>query len=449
MTPEVFEAYAARPVPRYTSYPTAPNFAGDVDAARYRAWLGAMPAGVRGSLYLHIPFCRTMCWYCGCNTTVTRREAPVTRYVAALAREAEMVAEALPQRLRVGHVHFGGGTPTLVRPDEMRGLMTTLRQRFDIADDAEIALEIDPRTLTVAMAEALGETGFTRASIGVQCFDPGVQKAINRVQTLIETVAAVNALRDAGIAAINFDLIYGLPGQTVAACRDTVERALTLRPDRLAVFGYAHVPAMKPHQAKIEAVTLPGPAERAEQAQAIADALIAAGYVAIGLDHFALPGDAMAAAARDGRLRRNFQGYTTDAADVLIGLGASAIGRLPAGHVQNAAAIPDYLKRVGAGRLAAVRGYALSAEDRLRGAIIERIMCDHAVDVGAVCQSQGADAKALLATVPLAPLERDGLIIREGDAVRLTPTAYPLVRSVAAAFDAHLASTEARHAPAV
>ena len=408
-----------------------------------------MPADTLGSLYLHVPFCRAMCWYCGCHTTVTARAEPIARYVAALSREAEMVADALPRPLTLGHVHFGGGTPTLLEPDQLRALIALLRRRFAFARYAEIAIEIDPRTLVEPMAAALGETGFTRASIGVQCFDPAVQRAINRVQGFAETAAAVAMLRAAGVERINFDLIYGLPKQTVESCLTTVAQALALAPDRLAVFGYAHVPVMKPHQGKIDLADLPGAAERARQAAAMADALRGAGYVQVGLDHFARPDDALAQAAQDGQLRRNFQGYTTDRADVLIGLGASAIGRLPAGYVQNAAPIPAYLKQIAAGRLAAARGYALSDDDRLRGAIIERIMCDHAVDVAAVCRAHGADSRALLATVALDPLERDGLVVREGSTVRLLPGAHPLVRSVAAAFDAHLPKTAGRHAAAV
>ena len=247
MKSETLARYADRPLPRYTSYPTAPHFIA-VEPGGYRRWLEAVPSGSDASLYLHLPFCRSMCWYCGCHTTVTARDEPIARYVDALHREIDLVSEALPQRIAVKHVHFGGGTPTLMQPQQFISLMDKLRDRFDIANDAEIAIEIDPRTLDKSMVDALAAGGVNRSSLGVQSFDPVVQRAINRIQTFEETELAVARLRAAGIAAINFDLIYGLPHQTVASCLDTAARALERQPDRFAVFGYAHVPTFKLHQ---------------------------------------------------------------------------------------------------------------------------------------------------------------------------------------------------------
>ena len=383
LSPKLLERYADARLPRYTSYPTAPHFSAAIGEAEYRSWLGTLPPST-ASLYVHIPFCAAMCWYCGCHTTVAAREAPVDRYVQSLHREIGLVDGAVASVLTVGHLHFGGGTPTLMRPAQMRAIIDDLRDRFDIARDAEVAIEIDPRTLGEEMTETLADCGFNRASLGVQSFDPAVQRAINRVQSFETTSDTVRALRSSGINRINFDLIYGLPHQTRQSCLDTVEQALALAPDRLAVFGYAHVPAFKPHQRKIDEVALPDWGSRFTQSRAIAGALIGAGYVEIGLDHFALPGDPLARAAAAGRLHRNFQGYTTDEAEVLIGLGASSIGRMPQGFAQNHVRIPEYQRLVGEGHLPIQRGYRLTGDDRLRAALIERLMCDQKVDIAGI-----------------------------------------------------------------
>lgn len=448
LSPALLKRYADARLPRYTSYPTAPNFSAVIGEADYCSWLGALPPK-SASLYVHVPFCAAMCWYCGCHTTVAAREAPVDRYVQSLHQEIELVAGAVAWPLTVNHLHFGGGTPTLMQPMQMRAIVDDLRNRFDFDRDAEVAIEIDPRTLSDGMAETLGACGFNRASLGVQSFDPAVQRAINRVQSFEQTETAVRSLRCNGIGRINFDLIYGLPHQNVQSCLDTVEQALALAPDRLAVFGYAHVPAFKPHQRKIDGEALPDWESRFAQSRAIAQALVGAGYVEIGLDHFALPGDPLAEAAAAGRLHRNFQGYTIDAAEVLIGLGASSIGRLPQGFVQNEVRIPDYRRRVAEGRLPTVRGYRFAGDDRLRSAVIERLMCDHAVDLAAVCEPFGADPASLIRKGSLRALIADGLVTVQGARVAVTPLARPLVRSVAAAFDAHLDQAGDRHSRAV
>jgi len=432
ISPEVFERYARMRVPRYTSYPTAPNFSAAIDATEYRHWLRTLPASSKLSLYLHIPFCREMCWYCGCHTTVARRQPPISRYVDALVREIAMVASELPRRATVGHIHWGGGSPTLLRPADVARVDRIIRRHFDLADVSEIAVEIDPRTLTEQGARAFARAGVNRASVGVQSFDPAVQIAINRMQSFETTSRAVATLRSEGIRAINFDLVYGLPFQSVQSCVDTVTRALELRPDRLAAFGYAHVPSFKPHQRKIDESRLPGQAERLRQEQAIANALTDAGYVRIGLDHFALADDSLARAAGSGSLRRNFQGYTVDPCDTLVGFGASAIGRLPKGLVQNATRIPDYERRIGAGRLAVVRGSRVSEDDSLRAAIIEQLMCGFRADIRAV-------------DVSLDDLEADGLVRRRGTIVEVTEEARPLVRAVAAVFDAYLPPAATGH----
>jgi oxygen-independent coproporphyrinogen-3 oxidase len=437
LTPELLVRYGDARIPRYTSYPTPPHFNPTIGETEYRNWLAAIQAS-SGSLYLHVPFCKAMCWYCGCHTTVAGRDGPIARYLDHLTAEIDLVAGQLSERLAVRHVHFGGGTPTLMPPSRMRLLIAQLRTRFRVADDAEIAIEIDPRTLRHEMAKMLGKCGFNRASLGVQSFDHAVQKAINRVQSFGETAEAVRSLREVGLKAINFDLIYGLPGQSLESCLRTVELALKLRPDRLAVFGYAHVPSFKPHQRKIDEQALPDSELRFAQSRTIADALVQAGYVEIGLDHYALPDDPLSRAAASGCLHRNFQGYTTDAADVLLGFGASAIGRLPQGYVQNESRIPLYQKAVSEGRLPIARGYGVHDDDRLRGAIIERLMCDYRVDIASICRDFASEPARLHAGPALAEFASAGLIEQDSWQVSVLPHARPLVRSIAAAFDAYL-----------
>jgi len=450
MRPDLAACYGQERLPRYTSYPTAPHFSSAVGPATYAEWLRAIPARATASLYLHVPFCRSMCWYCGCNTTVARRDEPIAVYESALRCEIDLVARHIDRRIPVSHIHFGGGTPTILTPESFGDLMGTIRHSFFVTPSAEIAIEIDPRRLSAGMIDALALGGVTRASLGVQSFDPKVQSAINRVQSFTQTADVTNSLRRAAIAGVNFDLIYGLPHQTVASCLETVRQCVELRPDRLSVFGYAHVPTFKKHQRKIDADLLPDSLERHEQASAISEALRNAGYVQVGLDHFALPGDAMAVALREGRLRRNFQGYTTDAGDVLIGFGASAISALPQGYVQNETQIRSYSEAIAGGRLATVKGYALTDDDRLRADIIERIMCDYSVDLGAICARHGLAPETMLNAAPrLNELISDGIVALDGASLAVAEHSRFLVRSVAAAFDAHLDTSRQLHSRAV
>lgn len=442
--------YGDERLPRYTSYPTAPLFSSSTTASDYEHWLATLPATTKTSLYLHVPFCRSMCWYCGCHTTITRRNEPIGDYIGVLRREIGLVARKTPAPLPVHHIHFGGGTPTVVAPAAFCSLVGLLRMTFDIVAEAEIAVEIDPRTLTPEMMAALREAGVTRASLGVQSFDPHVQKAINRVQSVAVTAAAAEGLRAAGVRSINVDLIYGLPLQTVASCIDTVNQCLALRPDRFSVFGYAHVPDFKMHQRRINEADLPGSDARHDQAEAIAEELVAAGYVPIGFDHFARPGDAMAQAQAEGRLRRNFQGYTTDACDALIGFGASAIGRLPQGHVQNEVALGGYADRVMRGELATARGYRFTADDILRAELIERLMCDFTVDIDEVCVRHNTLPATLTpALARLRTLADDGIVLLDGSRVAVAGHAHLLVRTVASAFDTYLAQSERAFSRAV
>jgi oxygen-independent coproporphyrinogen-3 oxidase len=450
MRPDLAVCYGQERLPRYTSYPTAPHFSPAIGPNTYAEWLKAIPRQASASLYFHVPFCRAMCSYCGCHTTVARRDQPIAVYESTLRCEVDQVTRQIDRRMRVEHIHFGGGTPTIMAPESFADLIGLIRHSFFVAPAAEVAIEIDPRTLSLRMIETLALGGVNRASLGVQSFDAKVQRAINRMQTFEQTDAAASGLRRAGIFGINLDLIYGLPHQTVASCLDTVARCVELRPDRFSVFGYAHVPAFKKHQRKIREEWLPDSLERHEQSSAITQSLREAGYVQIGLDHFALPEDPMARALAGGTLRRNFQGYTTDQSSVLLGFGASAIGRLPQGFVQNEVAIPAYSRAVAQGRLATARGYRMTDDDRLRAEIIERIMCDFAVDLDPICGHYGLMTDAMLQSAPrLKELVSDGIIELEGSSLVVPPHSHFLVRSVAAAFDTHLDRSQRLHSRAV
>lgn len=442
--------YIERKLPRYTSYPTAVQFGPEVDGACYESWLAALPADEPLSIYLHVPFCAELCLYCGCHTTVARRYPPVAAYVDLVEREIALVGERLNGRHRAAHVHFGGGTPTILSPADFARIMAALRGMADVPPACEIAIEIDPRTLKRDLVPVMAEMGVTRASLGVQDFEERVQRAVGRMQSFAQTARVAQWLRDAGIASLNLDLMYGLPYQTAGSVAATVRRALELDPDRIALFGYAHVPWMKRHQNLLPEHALPGSLDRLAQSRAAADVLIKAGYRPVGLDHFARPGDLLVRRQRDRRLRRNFQGYTTDEAAALIGLGTSAIGALPQGYVQNAAGTVAYRDAIAAGRLATARGRALSDDDRLRRAIIERLMCDLKVDLAQVTASHARSADDFSAELAsLDPLAERGLVERAGSTVSVPEHARPFVRNVCAAFDAYLGAGSERFSRAV
>lgn len=446
----VISKYAARAVPRYTSYPTAPHFGSGVGPGDYGEWLARLSPAEPISLYLHVPFCRQLCWYCGCNMKLATRAAPIARYADTLIHEVELVADRLPGRFRISHLHFGGGTPTALAPDDLARIVAAVWARFDFTPGAEIAIESDPRTLSAEMIVRIGNLGFTRASFGVQEFDPKVQAAINRVQPPEMVAASVAGLRGAGVKGINFDLIYGLPHQTVESLVRTIGLCADIRPDRMALFGYAHVPWMAKKQRLIDEAALPGSAARMAQAAAAAEALVAAGYVAIGLDHFALPEDDLAVAAAAGHLHRNFQGYTTDRASSLLGVGATSIGRTPFGHVQNIAETGAWARAVEAGRLPIAKGHAYRGDEPLRAYVIEELMCQGAVDLAAARARFRALPDALSdADEELAAMARDGLVEYDGNRLVLTAEGKPLVRVAAAAFDTYLQRQSGRHSLAV
>jgi oxygen-independent coproporphyrinogen-3 oxidase len=455
-TADLIARYDGR-LPRYTSYPTAPHFGPAVTPEIYGSWLSDLPDSSVLSIYLHVPFCDRLCFYCGCNTSVVRREGPRRDYADLTVRELDLVASQIGRRLRVGHIHWGGGTPTTLPADCLVRIMKTIRTRFDVLPGAEVAIEIDPTELPLDRITALSEMGVTRVSLGVQDFNPAVQSAIGRFQSFDTTKACADALRGLGIASLNLDLIYGLPNQTQDSVAQTARSTLLLNADRIAVFGYAHVPWMKRHQSLIDEASLPDAEARFGQRDAIDRVLQdEGGYQAIGLDHYARPHDAMAQAAgmpvSDGGLRRSFQGYTTDTATALIGIGASAIGSLPQGYVQNLTAVPAYADAIKSGGFAIAKGIALTADDRLRRDVIERLMCDLEVDLDQIANTHpmGKDFfdNAFLA---LRPFEADGLASRKGGRIIVQEAGRPFVRNIAAIFDAYLTklNSPARHARAV
>lgn len=445
MNPEIARRYSA-PVPRYTSYPTAPHFSPAVGREQYAEWLEALPEHARISLYYHIPFCNELCWYCGCCTKAVQRYEPVASYVGTLTAEIASIASRLNQTYDVEHIHWGGGTPNILSPEDIVRLDAATRSHFRVRSDVEFAVEIDPRTLQIAQVEAFALAGVTRVSIGVQDFDLKVQTAINRAQTFVTTRRTVEWFRERGINSINIDLVYGLPHQTRDTVEETIERVLALQPDRIAIFGYAHLPSRFKHHGLIDEAALPDAVERFAQSNRLAHVLAAAGYVRIGLDHFARKDDPIA----QGKVSRNFQGYTSDTADALIGLGTSAIGRLPQGYVQNAVTTADYVRRIEEGGLATVRGKALTNEDRVRAYVIERLMCDLSFAKGDIQRRFGDAALPVVEEAEsLVESDSDKLVERTADGFIVTDRGRPFVRSIAACFDSYLGSTQAQYSAGI
>lgn len=433
--------FALAQTPRYTSYPPANRFTDSIDAAAASTALKALPANAALSLYLHIPFCKKLCWYCGCHTSVPTNADPVDTYVAALVREIALVASRTPPGARVTRIHFGGGSPDILSPRQIADIFAALRGNFAISPFAEIAAELDPRGVTRETVEAFADAGLNRASLGVQVLDRSVQEKINRIQTRAQIEEAVRLLRAAGIEGLNIDVMYGLPGQTREAVIETAMFAASMDADRVAVFGYAHVPWMKKHQKGISTDDLPVGEVRFRQAEAAAEALEQAGYLPVGFDHFAAPGDTLIAADRQGRLHRNFQGYTDDEADALIGFGASAISSLPSLTYQNTPDSAAYRATVAAGDLPVVRGARPTAGDRRIGALIERILCDFEADI---------PADLLIAACPeLSSMIAADLVQLKGHRLVVTSRGRPYVRNIAAAFDPDFNRAAARHSVAV
>ena len=442
-------AHAERNLPRYTSYPTALAF-DSAEACEAQAWYGATRPDDRLSVYVHVPFCRRLCWYCGCHTSIAPTYNRVGSYLDVLHREIDLVAERLGEHAGLAHLHFGGGSPNALRPADFVDLTARLARAFRLRPGAEVAAELDPGMLSPAFIEAVGEAGVTRVSLGVQTFDPAVQALVNRVQPYDQVARAVEGLRGVGVGGLNFDLMYGLPGQTPDNVYSSAQAAVALRPDRIAVFGYAHVPWMKKHQTMIREADLADLDGRWLQADAADAALVEAGYIRIGLDHYALRDDALSRAALEGRMRRNFQGYTDDAAAVLVPIGPSSIGQFREGFVQNHVPSDQWAARIAQGELPLNRALAIGDEDRLRALVIERLMCDLAVDVEAICRGQGMSADLLAESLEtIDALALAGLCHRNGAVISIPEPARRLMRVVAAAFDARLPKAPTRHAKAV
>ena len=449
MNKDLLARYSA-PVPRYTSYPTAPHFHDGVTGDLYGKWLSEDGGPDALSLYIHIPFCDRLCWYCGCHTKQIKRYEPVVGYVAALQAEIAMVAERFPVRRRVESIHFGGGSPTILSPDDLAKLREVLDRHFDIEPSAEISVEIDPGFVDEIKLEAWRRFGITRASVGVQDFDPVVQKAINRPQSFEQTAKVVKMLRSFGVGGINLDIVYGLPHQTLESLQRTLDLALSMNPDRFAIFGYAHVPWMKKHQTLIDEAALPGAEARYEMAERVSEVLLQAGYLAVGLDHFARAEDSLARALTSQQIRRNFQGYTTDRAASLIGFGASSIGRNAGGHVQNITATGEYIRAVNEGRLPVARGFALSDTDRAVGDAIEALMCHYGFSVKELSQRYGVAADVVKADAArLLQQDKDGFIRFDGDRFEVVGDGQRFVRTIASGFDQYFGRGTARHSVAV
>jgi oxygen-independent coproporphyrinogen-3 oxidase len=442
---EFVRDYARLQVPRYTSYPTAAEFTAAVGAADQKRWLRELDTGGAVSVYLHVPYCRELCLYCGCNTKKALRDDVITAYRAALEREIALVGDAVSGPVRIARLHWGGGTPSILGAEGLASVMQVLRDRFVFEDGYEHAIELDPRYVTTALAKGLKELGVNRASLGVQDVNPLVQVAIGRWQPMQSVEAAVTRLRDAGIRNLNFDLIYGLPLQNTASLRKTCEIVAALQPDRIACYGYAHMPRLKANQRRIDESTLPGVEERIDQAGIIAEEFLRHGFLKIGIDHFARPDDALARAAASGRLHRNFQGYTDDGRETLIGLGASSISRFRDGYVQNVSDVPSYVRALTGGDLAPSRGCRLDAAERQRARTIESLMCRFQADLDVTAPDMVFVEEYLL----LQPLVCDGLVRIEGRVVTATDAGRAVIRVIAAVFDPHTRRDAARFSKAV
>lgn len=444
-----------RPVPRYTSYPTAPHFRHPISQAAYRERLGGIPENKSISLYVHIPFCRHLCLYCGCHTKVVDHEAPVSDYLGIVRQEIALAAEAIGRRQKVSHIHFGGGTPNFALAKDLEALLTTISDRFSLSDHPVIAMEMDPRILYQDKAQALVKLGVNRVSLGVQDFQPDVQQAIGRIQPYEYVQDCVHWLRKAGVSSINFDMIYGLPLQTPEKIHDNMEKLKTLQPDRVALFGYAHVPWFKEHQKKLESYALPNASERFEMAEAARQALIESGYTPVGIDHFALPKDSLAQALKEKRLHRNFQGYTADNEEILVGFGQTSISDYHNAYVQNTDRNREYRDKVMNGEFPVVKSCLLSPEDIYRRSVIENIMCYGEADLMSPDDAnQWADAVWASARSALSPFVKDGLVMLGDMDVEITPAGRPFTRLIASAFDAYLqqagqSTGMPRHAQAV
>jgi oxygen-independent coproporphyrinogen-3 oxidase len=429
--------------PRYTSYPTADRFSESFGAERLTDALrrrGAERTTQPLSLYVHLPFCNTVCYYCACNKVVTKDHSQSRKYIGYLGREVAMVSGLLEAGAPVKQLHWGGGTPTFLSADEMTLLMGVLREHFAFESDAECSIEIDPRKVSAATVALLGRLGFNRMSLGIQDFDPDVQQAVNRIQSEQETRAVLDAARANGFRSINVDLIYGLPRQTVPGFSSTLDKVIQMVPDRIALYSYAHVPHLFKQQRRIAEADLPAPEDKLTILALAIEKLTGAGYSYIGMDHFAKPGDELALAQRAGKLHRNFQGYSTHASCDLLAFGVSAIGKIGSTYGQNVRTLGDYYARLDAGTLPCFRGWHLSDDDRIRSDVIQALMCHSNVNFRAIEDAHGIVFGHYFATEleALEPLVDDELVEVTPDRIIVTPRGRLLVRAAAMVFDRFL-----------
>ncbi len=428
-----------RRLPRYTSYPTALEFQ-DLEPGVYGEWLADLPDDQPISLYFHIPFCEKLCWFCGCFTKISNSYEPVERYLDILRKEINLIGGITSQKKnkkKISHIHFGGGSPTIISADSFLDLMSLVRDNFDILPDAEIAVEVDPRTCSEDKVKAYAMSGVNRASLGIQDFNIHVQEAINRIQSEELIADNLSWFRRAGITNINFDLIYGMPRQTLETIEETVAKTHEFKPSRIALFGYAHVPWMKKHQQMMDKHHLPEQLERQAMFNLASEKLQEFGYQAIGLDHFALPGDSLLAAREQGRMKRNFQGYSADPATTLIGFGASAIGSLPGGYAQNSPDLRAYSEALDKGEIPVRRGLKIDATDLMIREIISNLMSYFAVDPWAVAEKHGLDHDFRREKADLDKLVAVGYLQQMGTSYQITEAGQPYLRAIATLFDAY------------
>lgn len=422
-------------VPRYTSYPTAPQFTPDFPASIFTDWIEQIPEGSAISLYLHVPFCRRLCWFCACRTQGTSNDAPVLSYAKTLKAELETFRKHLPKGVKLARLHWGGGTPTMLPAPVMRELAAYIFDIAPLAEGGEFSVEIDPNEIDDARLDALADAGMTRASIGVQDFDHEIQSIIGRDQSFDVTKSAADALRARGIQSLNADILYGLPNQTPRSIAVSIQKLLSLNPDRIALYGYAHVPWMARRQQMIPSDTLPRPEERLDLFKSARRLLIWDNYDEIGIDHFARPHDGLAVAARAGKLQRNFQGYTDDTAPVLVGLGASSISRFPQGFAQNTSVTASWKKAIDQGRFATARGHVFSTADIWRSRAIESLMCGFRLSREELISAYGADADALDAAINRVVRRFGKFVNLTRLGLEITQEGRPLTRMIATVFD--------------
>ncbi len=442
-----------RPGPRYTSYPTAPHFSDAFSLGDWETHINTSneTAARPLSLYFHIPFCNRLCWFCACSMIVSRSSEPMKKYLATLHREVKLYASRMNPNRKVVQIHFGGGTPTHMTPDQIREVGTMIHDTFQVAEDAEISIEMDPRGLTEEHILALRDVGFNRASVGIQDFDPKVQKAINRVHDAELVGRVLDWIRTAGFNSLNLDLIYGLPHQTIASFEDTLEQIIAFEPDRLAVFSYAHVPWIKTHQKLILPQDMPAPEEKLRILKYIIETLTTRGYDYIGMDHFAKSEDELAVAQREGSLQRNFQGYSTWAGTDIQAFGMSSISQLPRAYAQHTKNLELWHSAVDAGRLPLERGVALSEEDAERRHIIMRLMCDMGMNYAQLSEDLGYDVRDRFRTEfeSLDTFEEDGLLSRSESGIEITSVGRLFIRNIAMTFDAYLEQGQERFSQTV